>query len=364
MQRIHLYVFAFLFILSACSPSAGLLETLTPSPAPLFEVPEPTATPALEPTMLVPTATPISSVSLHRGVNMGNMLESPNEGDWGTFVQKKYFEAIKQAGFDFVRLPVAWHSHAGYSTPYTIDPAFFLRVDQVVGWALQSDLKIILELHSYTDMTSDPWGNEERFNAIWKQIAEHYKSYPASLLFELLNEPSDQINASMWNSYFRETLLVIRATNPTRDVVLGPVNWSTYDWVSTLDVPQDPHIIVTFHYYSPFEFTHQGAEWVEGSKAWLGTTWEGTVDDRAEITANFDSVADWARRRHVRILLGEFGAYSKAEMPSRVRWTEYVRSEAERHDFAWSYWEFNAGFGVYDPNANVWREDLLRALIP
>jgi len=75
-------------------------------------------------------------------------------------------------------------------------------------------------------------------------------------------------------------------------------------------------------------------------------------------------VADWAQRHKVRILLGEFGAYSKADMDSRVRWTEFVRSEAERHGFAWAYWEFASGFGVYDPDAKVWREDLLEALIP
>jgi endoglucanase len=56
--------------------------------------------------------------------------------------------------------------------------------------------------------------------------------------------------------------------------------------------------------------------------------------------------------------------YSKADMASRVRWTEFVRSEAERHGFAWAYWEFGSGFGIYDLDAKVWRQELLRALIP
>jgi hypothetical protein len=58
-----------------------------------------------------PTKTPISLVMLARGVNMGNMLEAPNEGDWGSYVQQEYFDLIKQAGFDFVRLPVNWKAH-------------------------------------------------------------------------------------------------------------------------------------------------------------------------------------------------------------------------------------------------------------
>ncbi len=122
---------------------------------------------------------------------------------------------------------------------------------------------------------------------------------------------------------------------------------------------------MTFHYYLPFEFTHQGAEWIgDESNAWLGTTWDGTDEQKAEITRNFDSIAEWAKGHNVRILLGEFGAYSKADPNSRVRWTDFVAREAERHNFAWAYWEFGSGFGVYDPFAKGWREELLKALIP
>jgi endoglucanase len=103
---------------------------------------------------------------------------------------------------------------------------------------------------------------------------------------------------------------------------------------------------------------------VDGSAPWLGQTWEATDSEKAEITRHFDEVAEWAKQRNVQVLLGEFGAYSKAEMDSRVRWTEFVRSEAERRGFAWAYWEFASDFGIYDPEAKVWREDLLKALIP
>lgn len=83
-----------------------------------------------------PTSTPIPSVALQRGINLGNMLEAPNEGDWGLTVQEEYFDLIKEAGFDFVRLPVRWNTHAEEEWPYTIGPAFFTRVDDVLRWAL------------------------------------------------------------------------------------------------------------------------------------------------------------------------------------------------------------------------------------
>ncbi len=315
---------------------------------------------------MTPTNTPVPSLSLRRGVNFGNMLEAPIEGQWGLTVHEEYFDGVKEAGFDFVRLPVRWSTHAEKSAPYTIDPKFFARVDQVVNWALKRDLAIIVDFHHYEEMMPDPRGNKARYLGIWKQVAEHYQDYPSNVLFELLNEPNDKLDAPLWNQYALESLSLIRETNPTRDVIIGPVNWNAYDWVSTLDLPQDEHIIVTFHYYLPFQFTHQGAEWVGAeSQKWLGATWEATEVEKAEITNHFNIAADWAERRgNVRVLLGEFGAYSKGDMASRVRWTEFVRSEAERHGFAWAYWEFGSGFGIYDPYAKVWREDLLKALIP
>lgn len=319
-----------------------------------------TPTPQSEPTVVSP-----NPVTIQRGVNMGNMLEAPNEGEWGLYVKEEYFEAVKEAGFDFIRLPVRWNTHAEAEWPYTIDPAFFARIDEVVNWALQRDLTIIVDFHHYEEIMLDPWSHKDRFLGISKQVAEHYKDYPSNVLFELLNEPNSQLDASLWNEYSSEALTIVRESNPTRDVVIGPVNWNAYDWVSTLDVPDDAHLIVTFHYYLPFQFTHQGAEWIgDESNAWLGTTWDGTDEQKAEITRHFDSVGEWAKRNNVRILVGEFGAYSRAPQDFRVRWTEFVAREAERHGFAWSYWEFAAGFGVYDPNANVWRDDLLKALIP
>jgi endoglucanase len=309
----------------------------------------------------LPVAPPMN---YQRGVNLGNMLEAPNEGAWGLTVQEEYFGRIKEAGFDFVRVPVRWNAHADESAPYAIDPAFLARVDEVVNWALAQNLAVIIDFHHYEEMGSDPQGHKDRFLGIWQKVAEHYKDSPSNVLFELLNEPNGELNAERWNQYIAETLTIVRQSNPTRDVIIGPVNLNAYDQVSTLEFPRDDHLIVTFHYYLPFEFTHQGAEWVEGSDAWLGKTWEATEDEKAEITRHFESVAAWARQRGLRVLLGEFGAYSKADMDSRVRWTGFVRSEAERHGFGWAYWEFASDFGVYDADSKVWREELLKALIP
>ncbi|MGB9896107.1 MAG: cellulase family glycosylhydrolase, partial [Thermoproteota archaeon] len=87
--------------------------------------------------------------------------------------------------------------------------------------------------------------------------------------------------------------------------------------------------------------------------------------EQKQITDELDIAAQWAREHNnVSLFMGEFGAYSKADMESRVRWTYFVAREAEKRNISWAYWEFCSGFGAYDPVKNKWREDLLNALIP
>ena len=123
-------------------------------------------------------------------------------------------------------------------------------------------------------------------------------------------------------------------------------------------------MILTVHYYEPFHFTHQGAEWVDNSEKWLGREWKGTSKQISKIESDFTKAAEWANKNGVPVFLGEFGAYSKADEQSRIKWTTAVRNHAEKYKFSWSYWEFGAGFGVYDRERNDWRGPLLNSLLP
>ncbi len=337
----------------------GCIPTITSTPATSPEVS--TITPTIQ------TRADIFSANqrLRRTVNLGNALEAPNEGEWGVILQAEYFRTIAEAGFTAVRVPIRFSAHADEKPPYTLDPVFLARVDWVVQNAIKNGLVVILDMHNYLEIFDDPAGHRERFVALWQQIAEHYQGYPDSqVYFELLNEPNGNLDAAKWNALLVETLAIIRQSNPTRPVIIDPTNWGGADGLSSLQLPNDPNLIVTFHYYLPFEFTHQGAEWMAGSDSWMGTTWDGTPDQVATIANDFDSVSTWVAENNRPIFMGEFGAYSKGDQASRVRWTTAVRQAAEERGFSWGYWEFCSGFGVYDPVANQWREDLLHALIP
>lgn len=307
----------------------------------------------------------VQNALLAKGVNLGNALEAPREGDWGVVLEQRYFQLIKEAGFTAVRIPTRWSGHAAATPPFTIDNDFFERVEWAVRQALQRGLAVVLNMHHYEEIMQNPAGHRQRFLAMWDQIARHFRDYPAELFFELLNEPTGNLTPEQWNTLLVEAIRVVRLTNPYRILIVGPGNWNAMSALESLRLPEEERaIIVTVHYYNPFQFTHQGAEWVEGSQAWLGTTWTGTPQQKNAIELEFVRAKLWAEQQNRPLFLGEFGAYGKADMTSRALWTAFVARQAEKYGMSWCYWEFCAGFGLYDRSAGDWHYPLLRALIP
>jgi endoglucanase len=236
----------------------------------------------------------------------------------------------------------------------------------VVEQALANQLAVILDMHHYEEIMNSPRQHRERFLAIWDQIARRYREAPDAVFFELLNEPYGTIAAAgYWNTLLAGAIGVIRQTNPHRTIIVGPGNWNSLTNLPFLVVPKNErNVIVTFHYYSPFQFTHQGAEWAEGSEAWMGTKWTGSEAEKKAIRDDLERAANWGAKNRRPMFLGEFGAYSKADMGSRVLWTSYIARQAEELGISWGYWEFGAGFGVYDREARAWVEPIYTALIP
>jgi endoglucanase len=301
---------------------------------------------------------------LGRGINLGNALEAPKEGDWGVTLKADYFKAIKDAGFQTVRLPVRWSAHAKAEAPYTIDAEFAKRIDWAVQHALINKLNIIVNVHHFDEMDADPDKELPRLTALWEQIAARYKDRPASVYFELLNEPHDKLTEAKWNAAIPTLLAAVRKTNPTRPVLIGPGQWNAVRALDKLELPkEDKNLILTVHCYDPFEFTHQGAPWVKGADKWKGRKWAGSDEEQAALRKTLDKAAAWAKEHDRPVFLGEFGAFEAGDMESRARWAKFMAREAEKRGFSWAYWEFCAGFGAYDPKAEKWREALKSALI-
>ena len=200
--------------------------------------------------------------------------------------------------------------------------------------------------------------------AFWEQVSERYKTAPASVLFEILNEPNGQVTPAIWNSWSKEALGIIRRTNATRNVVIGPAQWNGIRALSELELPaEDRHLIVTVHYYLPMTFTHQGAPWSKETATVSGVHW-GTEEEKRRVDADFAGVQQWAKAADRPILLGEFGAYDKADMDSRVLYTAYLCRSAESLGWAWTYWQFDSDFIAWDMSKDDWVGPIRTALAP
>ncbi|MAV16212.1 MAG: endoglucanase [Candidatus Marinimicrobia bacterium] len=304
----------------------------------------------------------LQNQKLSKTINLGNALDAPFEGDWGVTLDKSFFEIIKSAGFTGVRLPVRWSNHTLIDSPFTINKSFFERVDWAIENSFNNDLAVVFNIHHFEEMASNPIAQKQKLLSIWSQIAMHYKDFSDDLIFELLNEPTQKLTPDMWNIFLSEGIEIIRGIDQKRTLVVGSANWNSISSLNQLKVPPDSNLIITVHYYSPFQFTHQGADWVENADSWLGTKWVGSEEQKKAIENDLQLVVDWGQANNRPMFLGEFGAYSKADFNSRFRWTEYIVSSMEKKEISWSYWEFCSGFGAWDQETEKWNE-LLLALI-
>ena len=304
---------------------------------------------------------------LGKGINMGNMFEAtPLENSWGNPFQNDYFERISKLGFNSVRVPIRWDlpDRASQTSPYTVNPVFLARIKTIVDNAIANKLYVIINMHHHDEIFTDPEKAKPRFLSQWEQISTHFKDYNQSLLFEIMNEPHDKLTPELWNTYMADALKSIRKSNPTRAVLVGPGDYNGLGAIPKLKLPDDKNIILSIHYYNPFQFTHQGAEWVgTQSNGWLGTKWEDLDVERSQVESEFTGLKTFQKQTNIPVNIGEFGAYSKADIASRNKWTTFLARWFELQGYSWNYWEFSAGFGIYDPATSTYKQSLVDALI-
>ena len=298
-----------------------------------------------------------------RGVNVLGYDPYWNDASKRRF-QWRHFAEIRKAGFDFVRVPL--YSFRHMDAQNRLDSVWLSKLDDIVREAQKAGLGIILDEHDFDECAKDVLACRPKLFAFWSQVAPRFAKAPRNIAFELLNEPHEALDAAAWNTLSYELLAIVRKSNPERIVVIGPTRWNNFAELPNLKLPEsDRNILVTFHYYDPFHFTHQGASWAGDVKNLSGVKW-GTEADKAKIRADFDQVVAWSKANNRPILLGEFGAYDKSGTPlaMRVDWTSTIRGEAERHSFGWAYWQFDGDFIVWDMKHQRWVEPIRKALLP
>jgi endoglucanase len=300
---------------------------------------------------------------LGRGVNLLGWDPAWQNREAG-HVKDVHLKMIREAGFQHVRINLHPLRDGKPDASGKLREEFFSIMDWAVDQALANRLLVILDFHDDLAISPDPEGKRKAFLDSWTALAEHCKTRPDTVFFEILNEPASKFTHESWNNYFPAALEIIRKSNPDRTVIIGPAQWNGVGELDHLKLPSgDQNIIATVHYYNPFPFTHQGTPWT-GQKDKVGVTWSGTEAELKAVEQDLSKVDLWSKQNHRPVYLGEFGTYEKADMQSRAGWTAAVSRQFEKHGWSWGFWQFADNFAVFDMATQKWVEPIRDALIP
>ena len=299
-------------------------------------------------------------VALGRGINILG-YDGIWEGGRNAPFRLDNLTAIRKAGFSHVLINFFGFKFMGEGN--LLEETVLRRLDAVIEEVLARKLIPILDEHDTHVCQRDVSECTEKLKAFWTQIAARYAGKYPKLVFEVLNEPGGQMTSASWNALLNECLGIIRATNPRRTVIAAVLNVDEMP-VDDLVLPSDDrNLIVTFHYYAPIRFTHQGAPW-SPTFSRIGPLDWGTAEDESKARADFEKIRSWSEREKRPIYVGEFGVYEAAPAEARTRYLSFVARSAERLGWAWAYWQFDHDFAAFDSERQAWKPDILRALMP
>ncbi|MBK0380373.1 glycoside hydrolase family 5 protein [Mucilaginibacter segetis] len=286
-------------------------------------------------------------------------------------IKNSDFALIKTLGFKSVRLPVAF---AYFENAHIPIEKVFAHIDEVLKQCHNYGLKLIIDYH-YGKLNDNNYLTETpKIIASWLIIAKKYiRESPDDVFFELYNEPQ-RMNEQIWKDAAYNIVTAIRKIDPTRTLIVGASNYNSIYELSRMVRLADENIIYTFHFYEPFLFTHQGADWVGDQVATTGIpfpynpktypplnpqiigTWGETNYYQYKTDGNEQSVRDklqivksWSVKYNVPILCGEYGVYTKySDENSRCRYIKAVRKYLKTMHIPGMLWDYNTNFSIFD----------------
>ena len=311
------------------------------------------------------------AASLNNGMNISWLEQTWNTRALSsTPVGNNDFFLLKKLGFKSIRLPVAFEYYAAKRVPIT---EVLKHVDKVLGYCKQNGLKLVIDYH-YGKLNDSNYVKETQFIIkTWNILANRYLKVPADqLFFEIYNEPPP-MNPQLWKDAAYNIVNAIRKIDRKRTLLVGASNYNSIYELSRMVRLPDENIIYTYHFYEPFFFTHQGAEWVGNQAATTGVpfpynvekfpvinpkakgTWGETNYYQYKKDGNEQSVKDklqivknWSGTYYVPVLCSEYGVYNQfADMESRCRYIKAVKQALRQLQMPGMLWEYNGNFSIF-----------------
>ena len=317
------------------------------------------------------------------GWNLGNTFDAI-KGDWnrnademtvesswvGVKTTEAMIAAIQDAGFSTIRIPVSWHDHVDAN--YNISEKWLARVQEVVDWAYNRGMYVILNIHHDEDQflpSPAHFDESARYvKAIWTQLAARFKDYDEHLIMEALNEPRLVGHANEWyfnpavpdcrnaakclnqlNQLFVDTVRASGGSNATRYLMVPGYDASPDSALSEYFVrptdPADNRIIISVHAYTPYSFALQ----IDGIATF------GTTSQKQEIVTFMNKLYNRYIVKGEPVVIGEYGALIKKDnLQARVDFTAFYVATASARNLPTVWWDNGAfsgsgeNFGLLD----------------
>lgn len=323
-----------------------------------------------------------------------NADEMTVEKSWcGVYTTQPMIQAIHDAGFTAIRIPVSWHDHITQNgQDYIISEKWLNRVQEVVDWAIALDMYVIVNTHHDEDYiyptNARLQASLDYLTSVWTQVARRFADYDEHLIFESLNEPRLVGTAYEWN--FNKAIVQCQQAAECLNVMnqafvdtvraTGGNNASRYLMVpgycaspaSVLNeyfrLPTDSadnKIIVSVHAYTPYNFALQAL-----SDGGIKTFDLDKPAQRNEIINFVDSLYKRYTAQGIPVIIGEFGARDKGNLQDRVNFAAYYAAVASSRCLPVFLWDNNAfsgngeNFGMLRRRDCSWPfPDIVKALI-
>ena len=311
--------------------------------------------------------------SLRYGWNLGNTLDAysdkplglDTETCWGMpRTTKEMIGKVKNAGFYSIRIPVSWHNHV--NSKNKIDKKWMARVKQIVDWALEAKLYVIINIH-HDNLTPEQVKSGKAgfclsldsnlqsksisyLTTVWSQVAETFKDYDHNLIFEIMNEPRrvdestewgfpNQKESKIWNdmikNYEQQCLKVIRESgskNSDRFVMCPEYAASPYflDYYSLPEDSAKDRLVLATHAYDPYDFCMN-----------KGSNNKFTSNVESSVNYLFKMLAEKYTSKGIGVVMGETSASDKNNLADRIKWTKCYYGNANKAKISVILWDNN-----------------------
>lgn len=342
-----------------------------------------------------------SGLRLGSGVNISHWLSQRSEKspDPREYFTQEDVSFLAEQGFDHLRLPieesVMWKKNGER------DEKAFETLDQAISWIHDAGLRAVVDLHiveshhfnasnqgESNTLFTDP-ASQEHLVQLWADLSDHLKKWDNDFLaYEILNEAVAN-EAADWNSLLEMSIAALREREPERPIVVGSNRWQTAENFPLLRIPQnDPNLILSFHFYSPFYFTHYKASWSAELRDYKGPVhYPGPLVTDEELAAmpegerketlkskqgphNKETLRDqmapaieYARVHRLPLYCGEWGALKTVDREDLLHWYRDISAILAEEGIHHAIWDYQGGFGIKNYRTGEVDSELIEAIL-